>query len=41
MQQIAVSEVATERSEEQILAPNANNHGHVPRPSGAVAPPRP
>lgn len=29
MQQIAITEVATERSQEQILAPNANNHGHV------------
>ncbi|GAB3598653.1 hypothetical protein GCM10027408_15440 [Microbacterium tumbae] len=29
MQQIVISEVATERSDEQILAPNANNHGHV------------
>ena len=29
MQQIAISEVATERADDQILAPNANNHGHV------------
>lgn len=29
MEQIVISEVATERSDEQILAPNANNHGHV------------
>lgn len=27
--QITITEVATERSEAQILAPNANNHGHV------------
>ncbi|NYD68191.1 hypothetical protein BJ972_002710 [Agromyces atrinae] len=29
MQNITVTQIATERSEEQILAPNANNHGHV------------
>jgi len=27
--QITITQVATERSEDQILAPNANNHGHV------------
>ncbi len=29
MTTITLVEVATERSEDQILAPNANNHGHV------------
>ncbi|PJJ81228.1 hypothetical protein CLV85_0399 [Salinibacterium amurskyense] len=29
MQTIAITPIATERNEDQILAPNANNHGHV------------
>ena len=29
MESITVTAIATERTEEQILAPNANNHGHV------------
>lgn len=29
MQTIAITPIATERYEDQILAPNANNHGHV------------
>ncbi len=29
MTELNITEVATERSDDQILAPNANNHGHV------------
>lgn len=29
MTKLIITEVATERSDDQILAPNANNHGHV------------